>query len=291
MEREFTSRHPVVSGLFYPDNREELERSIESYLADIDRETLYATIREQINKQEIIDSPPTALICPHAGYIFSGRVQAYSYALLDNAEVDTAIIIGPAHQKAFKGISVNLDHAYETPLGAVKVDLEFAEMLISHSKYIFCNEEAHLQEHAVEIQIPFLQKVLPKAVMVPILFGEQNWEMSKLLRDALISAMEKLQKRYLVIVSSDLSHYHTHVDAAELDGRLIKDIKAMNPQSFYEGIQSGKSEACGFSALLTGIMLSKKLGKGKAAILYHTDSGEISGDRKRVVGYLSAALY
>jgi AmmeMemoRadiSam system protein B len=291
MKKEYTLRHPVVNGLFYPDDKSELENTVSGYIEKIDKQELYSTIREQTGFDKPEEVLPEVLIVPHAGYIFSGKVKAYSYCLLEDKTVDTVVIVGPAHQRGFKGISVNLDNAYKTPLGIIEVDLDFADKLASYHEAFKVNEEAHLSEHAIEVQLPFIQTVLKGSKIVPVLFGEQNWENSELLKNALVSSMNEVPKNYVVIVSSDLSHYHPHVEALSFDTVLIEDVKKLNATTFYDHIQSGKSEACGFGGILTGVMLSNELGKAKSVILHYMDSGEVSGDRKKVVGYLAAALY
>lgn len=291
MKKEYTLRHPVVDGLFYPDSKAELESTIKEYLERIDRPALFERIQEQSGISSPEDRVPIVLIVPHAGYIFSGKVQAFSYSLLENNPVKTAIIIGPAHQKSFKGISVNLDNAYKIPSGLLDVDLAFSNQLVAYSDKISLNEEAHLREHSIEVQLPFIQNVIPGVKIVTILIGEQSWDNSELLKSALIAVMEKLPERYIVIASSDLSHYHAHIEALELDRVLIRDVRKMDPVNFYKNIESGNSEACGFGGILTGIMLANELGDGKSAELFYMDSGEVSGDRNKVVGYLSAALY
>jgi len=284
-------RYPIVSGLFYPDKKEELEENIDNYLKNIDPLKLYDKIKKETGIDYDKNITPLVLITPHAGYIFSGKVQAHSYKLLENKDIDTVIIIGPCHQKMFKGISVDQDNAYKTPLGIVDVDIDFSERLLSSHEIIKFNEEAHLSEHSIEVQLPFIQRILPAARIVSILIGEQNWESSKILYEAALDVMDELNKKYVFVASSDLSHYHSHIEALSLDEKLMKDIKNMDLESFYNNIQSEKSEACGFSAILTGMMLSKRIGKDKSVIFHHTDSGEVSLDRKSVVGYLSAALF
>jgi AmmeMemoRadiSam system protein B len=291
MDEEHTLRHPVVSGLFYPDEPGELERIVTGYLDKVDKKELYERIEEQTGIKDAPKLTPLVVVAPHAGYIFSGKIQAFSYALFMNTTVETAVIIGPSHQKQFKGISVNLDSAYKTPLGNVAVDLDFANALIDHSGDFNHIEEAHLSEHTIEVQLPFLQILMRDIKIVPVLFGHQNRQSSVLLKEALVSVMDRMQKSCAVIVSTDLSHYHPHVEASSLDKRLIQDIQNMDPESFYTNIKEGKSEACGFGGILTGLMLAKERGRGKSAILSYMDSGEVSGDRKKVVGYLSAAMY
>ena len=290
MAEEYTLRHPVVSGLFYPDGEEQLRSSVEGYLSRVDRSAL----AEEVGKQTGLDpaaQPPLAVIAPHAGYIYSGGVQAFSYALLDRFTFDTVVVMGPAHQTPFRGVSVNLDNAYKTPLGAVEVDLEAARKLLEHDGALQRHEDAHLGEHSVEVQLPFLQTVLPGARIVPVLFGEQSRDTAGKLAGALSRLMEELPRRYLCVASSDLSHYHSHVDASAMDRVLIDDVRALDLDSFFEHIQSGKAEACGFGPILTGMMLAAGRGSAKAAVLRYSDSGEVSGNRRNVVGYLSALLY
>jgi AmmeMemoRadiSam system protein B len=291
MEREYTLRHPVVSGLFYPDSEQELAQTVAGYIGKVDGGSLARVIVEQTGISEPLSLTPIALVAPHAGYIFSGMVQAHSYSLLQDRDIDTVVVVGPAHQVSFKGLSVNLDNAFKTPLGNAEVDLEFAKELTSFDTHISQNEESHLAEHAIEVQLPFVQKVLPNARIVPILIGDQRWESAVLLKDAVASAVKKLGRRCVLIASTDLSHYHSHVEAVELDTVLINDLKKMNAESLFSNIQSGNSEACGFGGIVTGILLSRELGRGKSAVLSYRDSGEVSGDRRRVVGYLSAVMY
>jgi len=201
------------------------------------------------------------------------------------------VVVGPAHQVSFKGLSVNLDNAFGTPLGNVEVDLEFAKSLTSFDTQISQNEESHLSEHAIEVQLPFIQKTLPGARIVPILIGDQRWESSVLLKEAVADALKKLGRSCVLIASTDLSHYHSHAEAAELDSVLVNDLKKMNAESLFSDIRSGNTEACGFGGIVAGILLSRELGRGKSAVLSYRDSGEVSGDRRRVVGYLAAVMY
>jgi len=186
---------------------------------------------------------------------------------------------------------VSLDDVYNTPLGNVAVDLEIANALISRSNIIKFHEDAHLSEHSVEVQIPFLQRVQPGAKIAPVLFGEQNLENAKILAEAIIPTFRTIPRKWVIIISTDLSHYHSHVEASTLDKVLVDDIRHIDPEALYNHILSGSAEACGFGGILSGLFLVREAGKKKAAILNYTDSGNISGDRRRVVGYLSAVLY
>ena len=291
MKKEYKLRHPVVSGLFYPDHGEELQKEIDIYIGKIDQGELKGKIGDQTGIDDPSSVQPCAVIAPHAGYIFSGSVQAHSYAILQNFDINTVVIVGPAHQTSFEGISVSRDDAYQTPLGKVEVDQEFTQKLISQGSFFKLHEDADLGEHAIEVQVPFIQVVLPEARIVPVLFGDQNKQNALALKDALLTVVEKTGRNAIVVASSDLSHYHSHVDAEALDSVLIEHIRNMDPDSLYSDIQDGRAEACGFGGILTGMYFAREQGFGKSAILEYTDSGEVSGDRRKVVGYLSAALY
>ena len=290
-EKSYTLRHPVVSGLFYPDEKPELESMIDSYLDSVDTDELFESIKRQTGITAPQQRMPVVLVAPHAGLIFSGKVQARSYILLRDRKVDTAIILGPAHHKSFSGISVGLDNAYSTPLGISRVDLEFSEQLMETCSAVVENEKAHLSEHVVEVQLPFLQRLYPEVQVVSLLFGEQDFETVTALHRGLAETMDALKRSYIVVASSDLSHYHSKVDAARLDDTTIQGIVRMDPKGFYDDITAGKAEACGAGAIITGILLARERGLGKSAILCHIDSGEVSGDRRRVVGYVSAVMY
>ncbi len=291
MDKEYTLRHPIVSGLFYPDRRDELKGVIENNLKKIDKGQLFHSIAEQTNLKSPEKEKPLVIIVPHAGFIFSGSLQAHSYVLLDSFKIDTVIIIGPAHQASFKGISINLDNAYQTPLGDVNVDLEFSGRLIQYDRVFQHHEDAHLGEHSIEVQLPYVQQIQPDAKIVPILFGEQSWDYSLLLKNALVSLLRDKRKSYIIVASTDLSHYHSHVDAQTMDNMIIEDIRKLDPDLFYSHIHDGQAEACGWGGILTGLLLVKEIGKGESAILRYMDSGDVSGDRRKVVGYLSAVLY
>jgi AmmeMemoRadiSam system protein B len=284
-------RHPIVSGLFYPDRKDELKGDVNNYLQKINRDHLESAIEEQTGFKHPVNEKPLVLIAPHAGFIFSGILQAYSYILLEPFEIDRVIIIGPSHQASFKGISINLDHAFQTPLGEIRVDLEFSSKLIQFDKSFQHHEDAHLGEHSIEVQLPFIQLIQPDAKIVPILFGEQSWDNSIILKNALVSLLKDGKKNYVIITSTDLSHYHSHIDAQGMDNKIIDDVRHLDPDSFYTHVHDGKAEACGWGGILTGLLMVKEIGKGKSAILRYMDSGEVSGDRRKVVGYLSAALY
>ena len=151
MKKEYKLRYPVVSGLFYPDDGEELKKEIDIYIEKIDQNELERDILQQTGVEHINSVQPVAIIAPHAGYIFSASVQAHSYALLKKLAIETVVIIGPAHQTSFEGMSASRDDAYQTPLGVIEVDQDFTQKLISQGNIFKLHEDADLGEHAIEV--------------------------------------------------------------------------------------------------------------------------------------------
>ena len=291
----YTLRHPAVSGLFYPDDEAALRTAVDSYLEEVDIKTLFDSVRSQTSIGRPEEKTPLVLVAPHEGFMFSGRVQASAYALVRGSTVDTVIVMGPSHQTRFKGVSVARDDAFSTPLGISGVDREFSERLIKRlpasGGVAAGDEKAHLSEHAVEVQLPFLQRLFPSARIVSLLFGDYDLGTVTSLRDALCDTMDELKGGYLTVASSDLSHYHPRTEAASLDDTVIRGILRMDPETLYADMEAGRAEACGSGAILTGMLLANKRGEGRSAVLRRMDSGEVSGDRRKVVGYVSVVMY
>lgn len=291
MEARKTTRYPVVSGLFYPDDPDELRVVVQRYIDDVNIDDVYGEISGQTGLEKPESIRPLGIIVPHAGYIFSGRLQAISYCVIKEFPVDTFVILGPAHQKIFKGISVNLDEEYVIPIGRVEVDREVAESILSYHKKITNKEDAHLSEHSIEVQLPFIKLLFPKAKIVSILFGEQTIENAEILKEALINVFARIPRNYMMVVSTDLSHYHTRGEAVKLDSCLMDDLRAVAPEKLYNHIMTNKAQACGYGGILTVLMLSRDKGMSKSAVLSYMDSGRVSGDRRKVVGYVSCVIY
>lgn len=256
-------RKPAVSGQFYPSNRGKLKAMIEEYIENAKEKRIVGKIR--------------GLVSPHAGYIFSGKVAAYGYKELIGRDYKTVFILGPSHYVRFKGASIaNVTH-YETPLGEVKLSEKVKEM--RKEPLIVSNKFAHLREHSVEVEIPFLQKVLKNFTIVPIVLGDVNpREFSEILS-------KYIDDKSLIVASSDLSHYYSYEKALELDKHCITSIPELN---FSEMID--KCEACGKIPILTLMYLAKEKG-WKGQLLNYNNSGDTYGSKERVVGYSSIVFY
>jgi len=274
-------RPSMFAGSWYPKEKSKLVGMINKFLSQADVPKINGEIKE--------------IIVPHAGYIYSGGVAAYAYKAIKikGDEYKRVIMIGPCHRAFFYGVSVNLQKGYETPLGIVPVDQEFAKKLLKESNKIHYIPMAHAFEHSLEIEIPFLQVVLKKGFkIVPILMGSQDIDTSRELSDAIFDVLkdDPYREKTLILASSDLSHYYTYEQAKKMDRILIEDVKKMDPEALNRDIISGRCEACGKGAIMTVLFIAKKIGVKRSIILHYANSGDVTGDYSKVVGYMSAIL-
>lgn len=267
-------RQPAVAGLFYPSNSSELRRELIYMLSSAE---------VKVNVPSIF-----GLVSPHAGYVYSGRTAAFGFRLLEGKNVEKVIIISPSHREYFPGISIYDGDAYETPLGIVELDKELAAKIIQGSKAISWGREGHKREHAVEVQIPFLQIVLQNFKIVPVVMGDQ----AKNFVDELAFQISKaVDDKTLIVSSSDLSHFYPKKKAYELDSIVAKHISNFDYEMLQQDLDGRKCEACGGGLIVALMKAAALLDKRKSVILDRSDSGDVSGDNSEVVGYLSAAIY
>jgi AmmeMemoRadiSam system protein A len=273
-----------VAGLFYPGDAAVLSKTIDGLLAGAPEHSI-PHLR--------------GLVCPHAGYEYSGQTAAIAYKLLAGRDVQTVVVMGPSHYALFQGACIPNADVYKTPLGLVPIS-EKAKGLASVAPFVLepqClvqrpewwrqapktapetgHETPETWEHSVEVQVPFLQKVLKNFQMLPVVIGEADpAQVAKALAT-------RIDDKTIVVASSDLSHYHTYQTAKELDGRCVKaicdlDIDAMAAQ-----------EACGKTPILVLLHLARQKG-WKAQLLDSRNSGDVTGEKDRVVGYSAVAFY
>jgi hypothetical protein len=276
-------RPASVAGGFYPADPKILSAMIDNLLSQA------AAPR--------ITNPILAAVAPHAGYQFSVPVAAYTYAQLKGHRFSRVVLIAPTHYVAFNYTSIYDGDAYATPLGNVQVDKRFAHQLAKMSSTMRLSGEGHDPtaaggEHAIEVQLPWLQKVLGNFELVPIIMGDQSYESSR----ALALALEKLIKSEkesgdtLVLASSDLSHYHTYEDAVKMDHKALNALQAWDYFSMSRNFQSRTWEACGGAPIVAAMIYAERMGANHALLLKYANSGDITGDHSRVVGY-SADLF
>jgi AmmeMemoRadiSam system protein B/AmmeMemoRadiSam system protein A len=270
-------RPAAFAGTWYPSDRDELARTIEELLASA----------------RPVDGAPIALIVPHAGYAFSGPVAAAGFAQLRNGDYDTAVIIAADHQEPISDpIAVWPDGAFETPLGAVPVNSDLAQALIAFDPRIKADRAAHQGEHAIEIELPFLQQACPSCSIVPILMGTDDDATIDTLAGALAKTLSG--HRAVVIASSDLSHYPAYHDAVAIDGTTLSAIETGEPSAVRSAITRTMSTnirqlatcACGEAPILVAMKAARDLGADTTTILRYANSGDSpQGDKNQVVGY------
>jgi AmmeMemoRadiSam system protein B/AmmeMemoRadiSam system protein A len=272
-------RKPAVAGQFYPGDPGTLVKTIAGFFAEVDKETL--------------SGRPIALIAPHAGYPYSGKTAAKAYKLLEGEEFDTVVVVSPSHTVFFKGCSVFTGGGYATPLGVVETDQDLAQKAASIHPLVYASSQGHATgsargEHALEVHLPFLQIVLPKAKLVAIVMGDQEEESVGALGEVLASALKG--RNCLMVASTDLSHFHSEKEANRLDGAVKEAIEAYDPTELIDCLERGKGEACGGGPVAAVMSAARRLGSRELKCLDYTTSGAATGDFSEVVGYLSAVM-
>jgi len=267
-------RVPAVAGYFYPSDRKELEKMLTTFFEKARKE-----VRERENA--------IGIIAPHAGYVYSGLTAAYAYASLPKSPKKTIVIIGPNHTGYGTEVSVYPNGKWKTPLGETEVDEEFVYELIKNCKLAEKDEVAHIYEHSIEVQLPFLQFLYGNNFkIVPICLMNQSLEVAECLANALI----KIKKEFLVVASSDLNHYESYEITQRKDMELIKEIISLDLKKFYQILERLNVSACGYGAIATLMSLTKRL-NGKVEFLRHSTSAEVSRDYYNVVGYCSLVSF
>jgi len=268
-------RPPAVAGAFYTDDPDDLSAQIKGFLDHVPPKKLPGTI--------------TALIAPHAGYIYSGQVAAHAYKLIEGKTFDTVVVIAPSHRYPLRGASVYSRGAYQIPLGLISINEELALQIIQTSDLFTYVPQAHVKEHSLEVQLPFLKTVLGEFKLLPILLGAHDFSTCQAVAESLYQTLKN--QSVLIVASTDLSHFHPYQQAVSLDEIVLDYVKRYDPEGLYSAIASGKCEACGSDPLVTTMLLAQKLGATRSEVLTYANSGDVSGDTTQVVGYMSAVLY
>jgi len=274
MSEKENIRAAAVAGMFYERSSTALRKNIDEMLNRVQLSKVEGTVR--------------AVISPHAGYVYSGFTAAHVYKLLESRNYDCIIAVGPSHREYFDGISVYPGDAYETPLGQVPVNTEVRSELLKAEKHIVASVAGHRKEHSLEVQLPFLQCVLKEYSVVPVIMGDQRRQLCEELSAVLARVMT--DKNVLLVASSDLSHFHSYDEAVSLDKRVIRAVKDFNSDAFIDGLENESFEVCGGGPIAVVMKTAQKLGANRVNILHYCNSGDITGDKSSVVGYLAAAF-
>lgn len=267
-------RKPAVAGAFYPSNPQRLGGMIDGFMQDA---------KSAPSAGDIV-----GVLSPHAGYIYSGPVAAYSFSQLDPATT-LAIVLAPSHRARFNGGAVLAEGVYETPLGDVTIDADIGSRLAAKKPFGLI-KEAHELEHSLEVQVPFLQKRLGEFSIVPVIVGTIELEHCMQIARGIHECLAGEKRKLVVVISTDLSHYHSYEEAKIMDGRFMKALESFDEKSVLAAIESGKAEACGEGPVFAGMALCRLLGAGSVRILKYANSGDTAGSKDQVVGYLSAAF-
>ncbi len=271
-------RESAVDGMFYPENKAALLREIDEYL----------------QKADVKDTPESTIgiVAPHAGYMYSGQVAAYSYKAIEGKPYELVYVVGPSHRARFNGVAVWDKGAFETPIGKITIDEYMVEQIIASHGIVMANRDVHLEEHSLEVQLPFLQRTLGTFSLVPLVMGVQTPEVCEELAQLLFGIIQKNSGvNTLIVCSTDLSHYYSYERSKILDSVVLGDLNAFDVSAMIHDTESGRTEACGAGALISVMMLCQMLGANRGKVLSYANSGDISGDQSAVVGYVSAVFY
>lgn len=270
-------RRPSVAGRFYPGDRQLLRAEIDEYLSDVPDPGLYP-------KQVF------GLISPHAGYPCSAPTAAYGYRLLQRFTFRRAVVIAPSHSDYFDGLSVYDGDGYATPLGIVPVDRTLCDQLATAGPLVRCSEVGHRREHALEVQLPFLQIIYPAGIeLIPVTVGVTTADELRELAGLLARLLNPADT--VMIASSDLSHYYPEAIAHQKDRQLTDLLEKFDLAALATGFDDQSLEACGLGPILILMDYASRLGAAQCRILDYRTSGDTCGDKLQVVGYTSAVVY
>ncbi|MDI6742436.1 MAG: AmmeMemoRadiSam system protein B [Smithella sp.] len=268
-------RKSVIAGSWYPGNPSVLRRDIEHYFNSVSGPRIQGEI--------------VGLIAPHAGYMYSGQIAASAYALIRGQKYDAVIVVGPSHRYAFHGVSVFSQGGYETPLGIVPVHQDIAEKMKQISKIVVDVPQAHLQEHSVEIQLPFLQIALGEFSFLPLVMGDQNVETCRQLAETIYQVSRG--KKILIVGSSDLSHFYHYNVAKKMDAVTLAYLEKGDARGLCDSLEKREIEACGGGPMAVVMLAARLMKADKMLLLKYANSGDVSGDKNSVVGYAAAVYF
>jgi len=278
-------RPSPIAGRWYPGHGPALAEMVDGYLD---------AVKSEPPAGEIV-----GLIAPHAGLQYSGSVAAHAFGAVRGTEFETVVIMCPSHFHADGPVLTSGHEAYATPLGAVKVNQDLVASVSAELEagLSFSGREAltalrHDREHAIEIELPFLQRVLPGGFsLLPIMLRDQSERITRALGLALAKALAALGGRALVVGSSDLSHYYPQARAQQLDMEMLSQVDAFDPEGVLAAEAEGRGFACGHGAIAAALWTARELGATRARVVKHATSGDVTGDYSGVVGYGAAVIW
>jgi len=265
-------RKPSVAGTFYPSDAGELA-------AQIDR---YASAQPDATS-ETEKSAAIACVVPHAGYMYSGHVAGTVYASLKIP--NRCILLGPRHFPYGQPMAIFSEGAWQTPLGEARIDAELAAKLAYVCPSLRYDPVAHEREHSLEVQIPFLQRLAGDFQFVPVVLATDRFPAMEALGNAVAQVVKESGQPILIIASSDMNHYESDAVTRVNDERAIERILALDARGLYDSVRNEGITMCGYAATVAMLVAARELGASKTQLVRYATSGDINGDRSRVVGY------
>ena len=270
-------RQPAVAGRFYPANAQRLRADVESYTTAPANAPIEAKVRA------------LGCVVPHAGYMYSGHVAGAVYRRLELPQ--RMVILCPNHSGMGEPLAIMSKGAWQTPLGDVPIDEELATELKQQMPLLSEDEAAHRFEHALEVQLPFLQVLAPGFQFVPITVGTSNFEVLSSLGVVIGNTLAKHAGRFLVIASRDMNHYESDSVTRVKDRRAIDQLLALDARGLCDVVKEGNISMCGYGPAVVMLTAARKLGATKAELIRYATSGDVSDDRDMVVGYAGIAVW
>lgn len=260
-------RQPAVAGQFYPASEQELRSEL----------------------QHLIKRPVIGVISPHAGYVYSGRTAG---RLLAGIEIPaTVIILGPNHRGVGTLAALSPEDGWKTPMGIVPIEKRLAGLIKQQIPAVLPDSSAHLREHSLEVQVPFLHYLRPDVSIVPICLAFDNYADCKIIGRGLAAAIRAFDEKVLILASSDMTHYESAETARQKDMLALERALALDPQGLVEACRSNSITMCGVIPAATMLVAAKELGATKAELIAYTTSGEVTGDYRQVVAYAGVEIW
>ena len=279
MDTSIKTRASPIAGKWYPGDPRRLADSVDGYLDAARLPELPGDI--------------VAVVAPHAGHLYSGPVAGYAFAALRGLQPKIVVVVSPMHYPYSQSLLTSAHDAYRTPLGDIPVAQEVVEELNAHLQTTLgypLTPVSNDQEHSLEIELPFLQRVLPEGFrLVPVMVRDQSPRVIKALGDGLAKTLK--DREAILVASTDLSHFYSQKEANALDAEILKRLEAFDPEGLLHAEEEGKGFACGRGALAAVMWAAKELGADTVKILHYATSGDVTGDFTQVVGYGAAAIY
>ena len=280
-------RRTSVAGTWYPDDPVRLAQDVDRYLAEADLHPLPRS--------------PRALVAPHAGLMYSGPVAAFAYKAVRNRSYRAVVLVGPSHFVPFHGVALWSNGSWDTPFGPVLVDGDLARAIQSGSSGVVDDAAPHGREHSLEMQLPFIGHLMPGVPIVPLVMGHQTRATAFALGDAIARGIIGASEAggagvasgagVLLVASSDLSHYERASVASALDAEMIQHVERIDPEGLMTALEREPRHACGGGPMVAVLHAARQLGARDAEVLRYDYSGDVSGDKSSVVGYMAAAVW